>query len=101
MIIRIFRATIHEGKEAEFREFFLHTALPLVKSQPGLVSATPGLPRPECPREFCMVMVWKDVESLKAFAGEDWQHPHIHPDEAELVADRALHHYDLAQLITT
>ena len=100
MIIRIFRATVHPGKEAAFRDFFLNTALPHVKSQPGLISASPGLPRAENPQEFCMVMVWKDVASIQAYAGEDWQSPHIHPDEAELVKTRDLQHYDLAQFIT-
>lgn len=45
-----------------------------------------------------MVMVWRNVEALKAFAGEDWRKPHIHPDEAETVRDRSLHHYELVEL---
>ncbi|MCV2865355.1 antibiotic biosynthesis monooxygenase family protein [Albidovulum sediminicola] len=100
MIIRIFRVTVEDGKEAEFERFFLDTALPLVKSQPGIVSVTPGLPRPETPNEFCMVMVWSDVDAIKAFAGENWQQPHIHPDEAGLIRERSLHHYNLSQLLT-
>lgn len=97
MIVRIFRVTVHPGKEDLFAAFFRDTALPLVASQPGLVSVTAGLPRPESPGEFCMVMVWKDVEALRAFAGEDWREPHIHPDEAEMVKDRSLHHFDLLE----
>lgn len=97
MIVRVFRVTVHEGKEAEFGDFFKNTALPLVQSQPGIVSVTAGLPRPETPNEFCMVMVWRDVEALKAFAGEDWRKPHIHPDEADTVRDRSLHHYELVE----
>jgi heme-degrading monooxygenase HmoA len=98
MIVRVFRVTVHDGKQAEFSEFFKTTALPLVQSQPGIVSVTAGLPRPETPNEFCMVMVWRNVEALKAFAGEDWRKPHIHPDEAETVRDRSLHHYELVEL---
>lgn len=44
-----------------------------------------------------MVMVWRDVESLRAFAGEGWREPHIHPDEAAMVHDRTLHHYVLVE----
>ena len=98
MIVRVFRVTVHDGKQAEFSEFFKNTALPLVQSQPGIVSVTAGLPRPETPNEFCMVMVWRNVEALKAFAGEDWRKPHIHPDEAETMRDRSLHHYELVEL---
>ena len=96
MIVRVFRVVVHDGKEADFRSFFLETALPLVRSQPGLVSVTAGLPRPESPQEFCMVMVWRDIASLQVFAGEDWREPHIHPDEAAMVRERSLHHYELA-----
>lgn len=96
MIVRVFRVVVQDGKEARFRTFFVETALPLVKSQPGLISVTAGLPRPETPNEFCMVMVWRDVDALKAFAGEDWREPHIHPDEAAMVRERSLHHYELA-----
>ena len=95
MIVRVFQVTIFEGRESEFEDFFRNTAKPLVESQPGIVSVTAGVPRPETPNQFCMVMVWKDVDSLRAFAGEDWREPHIHPDEADLVKGRALHHYEL------
>jgi heme-degrading monooxygenase HmoA len=95
MIVRVFQVTIHDGKEAEFEDFFRNTAKPLVESQPGIVSVTAGASRPETPGEFCMVMVWRDVDSLRAFAGEDWREPHIHPDEAALVKARRLGHYEL------
>ena len=96
MIIRIFRVIVQDGKRAEFEDFFRNTAMPLMQSQPGIVSVTAGVPREETPNEFCMVMVWRDLEAMKAFVGDDWREPHIHPDEAELVRERFLHHYELA-----
>ena len=96
MIIRIFRVVVQPGKRAEFEDFFRNTAIPLMQRQPGLLSVTPGLPRPETPDEFCMVMVWQDLDALKAFVGEDWRDPHIHEDEAVLVKDRFIHHYEAA-----
>jgi len=97
MIVRVFRVVVHDGKQAEFGEFFHNTALPLVQGQPGIVSVTAGAPRPETPTEFCMVMVWRDVDALRAFAGDDWREAHIHPDEADLVRERSVHHYDLVE----
>jgi hypothetical protein len=41
-----------------------------------------------------MVMIWKDLESLKAFVGDDYQSAHIHPDEAKLVRARTITHYE-------
>ena len=96
MIVRVFQVVVHAGREKEFEDFFLNTAIPLVKSQPGIVSVTAGTPRAETPDEFCMVMVWQDLESMKDFVGEDWRDPHIHPDEARLVRDRTIRHYELA-----
>ena len=97
MIMRVFQVTTHLGKESEFGKFFYETAIPLMKRTPGLVSVTPGAPRPESPTEFCMVMIWKDIESLKAFVGEDYESAHIHSDEAELVAARTINHYELVE----
>jgi heme-degrading monooxygenase HmoA len=97
MIMRVFQVSTHPGKEAEFAKFFHETAIPLMKRTPGLVSVTPGAPRPESPTEFCMVMIWKDLESLKAFVGKDYQSAHIHPDEAELVRARTIKHYEMVQ----
>ena len=97
MIVRIFQVTVHDGKRAAFEDFFRNTALPLMKSQPGLVSLTACTPRAETPDDFCMVMVWQDLAAMKAFVGEDWQSAHIHPDEAELVKARTISHYELAE----
>ena len=97
MIVRVFRVVVHDGKRSEFEEFFRGTAIPLVKSQPGIVSVSAGVPRAETPNEFCMVMVWKDLDAMKAFVGDDWQSAHIHPDETELVRERTIHHYDLVE----
>ena len=97
MIVRVFRVVAQDGKRAEFEDFFRNTALPLTRSQPGIVSVTAGVPRPENPNEFCMIMVWRNLEAMKAFVGEDWQSAHIHPDEAELVKERFIHHYELVE----
>jgi len=96
MIIRVFRVVVQDGKRKQFETFFRDTAIPLVKGQPGIVSVTAGVPRPETPDEFCMVMVWESLEAMKDFIGEDWRSAHVHPDEAELVRERSIHHYELA-----
>jgi heme-degrading monooxygenase HmoA len=97
MIVRIFRVTVHAGKRAAFERFFLDTGIPLTRRQPGLVSLTAGLPRPETPNDFALVMVWQDLPSMKAFVGEDWQSAHIHPDEADMVRERQIDHYELVE----
>ena len=97
MIMRVFQVSTHAGKEAEFGKFFHETAIPLMKSTPGIVSVTFGAPRAESPTEFCVVMVWQDLESLKAFVGEDYTNAHVHPDEADLVRARTIAHYEMVE----
>lgn len=97
MIMRIFQVVTRPGKEDAFSTFFHETAIPLMKSTKGIVSVLAGAARPNSPREFSFVMVWKDLDSLKAFVGEDYESPHIDPAEAELVESRSIKHYDLVE----
>lgn len=101
MIIRIFQVTTQPGKEAEFSEFFHGTAVPLMLKTDGLAAVLPGAPREQSPSEFCFVMVWRDLASLKAFVGEDYQNAHILPEEAALVKARTITHYKLVETGTT
>ena len=94
MIMRIFQVTTKEGKEEEFGDFFHNVAIPLMRGTEGIVQVLPGAPRTDSPTEFSFVMIWKDLASLKAFVGDDYQTPHIDPAEAELVASRVIKHYE-------
>lgn len=97
MIVRIFQVVVRPGKEAAFATFFHETAIPMMRRTEGLVSVLPGAARPESPREFSFVMVWRDVDALKAFVGADYASPHVDPAEAELVESRMIRHYDLVE----
>ena len=96
MIMRIFQVRIRPGKEEEFSKFFYETAIPLMKGTDGIVEVLPGAPHDD-PREFSFVMVWRDLDALKAFVGEDYNSPHIDPAEAELVESRTIKHYALVE----
>jgi heme-degrading monooxygenase HmoA len=95
VIVRVFRPTIHPGKEAEFEAFLRDVAIPLVSQQSGLVAQHVGRPRDESSREFVYVTVWQDVESIRAFAGEDWEQAVITPDEEHLLQHTWIRHYEL------
>jgi heme-degrading monooxygenase HmoA len=97
VIIRVFRPTIHPGKEAEFESFLHETAIPLVSRQPGLVAQHVGKPRDSSSTEFCYVTVWEDVDSIRAFAGERWQEAVITPEEEHLLKDTWIGHYEVIE----
>jgi len=44
-------------------------------------------------REFVYISVWKDVDSIRKFAGENWQQAVIDPSEDELLEETAISHY--------
>ena len=94
MVIRVFRPTIHPGKEAEFESFLRDTAVPLVSRQSGIVAQHVGKPRDRASTEYLYVTVWQDVESIRAFAGEQWQEAVIAPDEEHLLKDTWIGHYE-------
>jgi heme-degrading monooxygenase HmoA len=95
VIIRVFRPTIHPGKEHEFETFLGDTAVPLVSRQAGLVAQHVGRPRDPSSTEYVYVTVWEDVESIRAFAGERWQEAVITPDEEHLLRDTWIGHYEV------
>lgn len=94
MIMRVFRVVAQPGKRDEFETFFRETAIPLMNATPGCLQVIPGTPREETPDEFCIVMVWESLAAMVDFIGEDWRSPHIHADEAALVKERHIHHYE-------
>lgn len=94
MIVRVFRCSVHPDKQQEFEPFFYGKAIANVRAHPGLVSVLVGRPLPAAPDEYMMTTIWQDLDALKAFAGENWQNPYIDPDEADLIRDVVVHHYE-------
>jgi heme-degrading monooxygenase HmoA len=97
MIIRVFRPTIHTGKEGEFESFLRDTAIPLVSQQSGLLAQHVGKPRDPSSTEYLYVTVWENVESIRAFAGERWQEAVIAPEEEHLLKDTWIGQYEVIQ----
>jgi heme-degrading monooxygenase HmoA len=97
MIIRVFRPTIHPGKESEFESFLAEVAIPLVSRQSGLVAQHVGKPRDPSSTDYIYVTVWEDVDAIRAFAGERWQEAVITPDEEHLLKQTWIGHYDVIE----
>jgi heme-degrading monooxygenase HmoA len=95
MINRVFKPTIHTGKESEFESFLRDTAIPLVSRQAGLLAQHVGRSRDPSATEYLHVTVWEDVESIRAFAGERWKEAVITPNEKHLFKDTWIEHYEV------
>ncbi|WP_095011980.1 antibiotic biosynthesis monooxygenase family protein [Tsuneonella mangrovi] len=95
MILRQFRVTIHRGKEDEFEKVFRDEILPMVKAHDGLEWVAAGKPYNGAPNVFCMTMLWRDLDALKGFAGNEWNTARIEPEEAHLIEATELEHFGL------
>lgn len=105
MIIRVFRARLKPGKLAAFTRVYEEYGRPMLHAAPGCLAERAGTPAGrhdesvdefvnESVHEFVIVSVWRDLESLKAFAGETWQEAIILPGEAVLLSSASVRHFD-------
>ncbi len=96
MIMRIYHARVHPGREAEFERLVRADAVPRMEAQPGLLALHLGREM-DAPGGFVIVSVWRDLEALKAFTGEGWQQPVVlHPQADVLEEERVEHYLDFA-----
>lgn len=94
MIIRIFRARLRPGKRAAFVRLCETVSMPIMRAQAGCLTVHIGEPTARRPDEFAVISVWRDLESLQAFAGERWREATIMPGEADLLEVARVEHYD-------
>ena len=95
MILRVFRARVRPGKQAEFEIKVGQHSMPLVRKQRGLVHFFAGRPMPSSPDEFVMITIWRSLDDLKAFAGSNWNDPIIPAPELPLMEATFVHHYEI------
>ena len=93
MIVRIFRAKIRKGQVCEFKRMVQEQSIPWLENAEGMLGYFPGEPFGDDESEFVMVTLWRDQESLRAFAGADWDNPVVTEDEAPLVEAMFADHY--------
>ena len=95
MIVRVFPARVHPERLEEWTQLVKKLSVPLVKSGHGLVAYFPGNSIDPATGEYTMVTVWKDLESLKQWAGEKWREAIIPEQELPLIKEAWLHNYEV------
>ncbi len=94
VIIRVFRVRVKPGKQGQYERMVREQILPFLRSQPGLMNLHAGARAKDHPDEFMVVSVWKDLDSVRKLAGDDWQKPVSIPGEAELVERSEVEHFE-------
>jgi antibiotic biosynthesis monooxygenase len=94
VIVRVFRARVHPGKDDEFERFVIGTGVPMLKAAEGCPHVTVGKSRWSERPEFVVVTHSRSVDALQAFAGPDWQQAVIEPEEGHMLAQVFCDHYE-------
>jgi hypothetical protein len=84
MVIRLFRAKVRPGKQAEFKQAMELLSIPSLKSRSGMVACYPGQPMGANSSDFVLVTVWKDDASNQA--REEWLKKFL-PEEAKCLIE--------------
>ena len=78
----------------EFERVLEEEGIPAFHRTPGMVAVHVGRPTEQSPDEFLVTTVWKDLDSLKKFAGERWYEAVIGPDERRTLRSATVHHFE-------
>jgi hypothetical protein len=97
VIIRVFRAQIHPGKEGEFERFVRETGVPPCRRKRGAPIWPGGRSRWSDQPEYVVVTHWDSVAALEAFAGPRWQQAVIEPEEKHMLAQVFCDHYETTE----
>ena len=93
MIIRIFHVEIDPAKREAFEKRFASLSVDAVKRSSGLISYETGKPTKWTPNSYVMITKWKDIPSLVAFAGENWNVPVIPQGMEGFAVNTYVSHY--------
>jgi heme-degrading monooxygenase HmoA len=85
MIIRICHTTVRAGMIAAWQDNVRRMSIPLAQSARGLLAVYAGAPIDAQAREFVLVTIWRDIESLREYSGGDLHRPMIADEERPLV----------------
>ena len=92
MVIRVFRAHVQPGRQADFEAMARRLSLPLVQKQKGLLGFHAGRPLGHAKDEFVIVTLWDSVDSVKEFVGPDWEQAVVPEEERPVLVDTFVHH---------
>ena len=97
MIVRMWHGTVPAGKAGEYREFLNTRAIPDYQSVEGNLSVH-ILERSEgAITHFITLTFWKDLDSIKAFAGDDISVAKYYPEDKDFLLgfEPTVMHYEV------
>ena len=93
MVIRLFRGRVKPERLGSLDDILMEVTLPLLENREGLLCYYIGKPLEPNANGFLVLTVWKNLQALKEFTGEDWQKSVVPERMATLLEDSFLDHY--------
>jgi heme-degrading monooxygenase HmoA len=97
MIVRMWHGRVPTGKAQAYREFVTRRAIPDYRSVPGNISVHVLERKEGDVTHFMTVTFWKDLESIKGFAGQEVERAKYYPEDKEFLMEfePAVVHYEV------
>jgi len=87
MIVRMWHGRVPTSKAAAYRHFTNGRAIPDYRAVPGNISVH-VLERQEGDvTHFMTLTFWEDLESIRAFAGDDLERAKYYPEDADFLLE--------------
>ena len=100
MIVRMWHGRVPTAKAPAYRQFTNQRAIPDYQSVPGNISAY-VLERQEGEvTHFITMTFWKDLDSIRGFAGEDLEKAKYYPEDKDFLLEfepRVVHYEVVGQ----
>ncbi len=97
MIVRMWKGRVRPGKGREYVAFLETSVFPGIRELPGNLGARALRGVGGAGDEFLVLTEWTDLESVKAFAGDDVDVAVVEPEARALLAayDPGVEHFEV------
>jgi heme-degrading monooxygenase HmoA len=87
MIARMWHGRVPTSKALAYREFVNRRAIPDYQSVPGNISVHVLERADGAVTHFMTLTLWKDVESIRGFAGDDIEQAKYYPEDQDFLIE--------------
>ncbi len=81
MVVRIWRGRVPREKADVYAKFLAERAVPDYRSVPGCLAVYVLRRDLEEAVEFTTLTLWRDLEAIRAFAGEEYERAKYYPED--------------------
>jgi heme-degrading monooxygenase HmoA len=92
MIARTWRGRVPAAKATEYHEFLLRSGVPDYQATPGNRGVLMQRRIEGGDAHFVLTTIWDSVESIKKFAGEDYEKARYYPQDDDYLLARHVRH---------